>query len=84
MLNLNIQNWILHPLSWERGQMEFAVEIGSHLPHMLLCDKERFENVGIAGDWKKQLILKAILDSAVLCPEQQYSNGEIFIADFCV
>ena len=64
MLNLNIQNWILYPLLRERGQMEFAVEIGSHLPHTLLV-WQRFEDVGTAGDSKQQLVLKAVLDSAV-------------------
>lgn len=83
MLNLNIQNWILYPLLRERGQMEFAVEIGSHLPHILLV-WQRFEDVGTAGDSKQQLVLKAVLDSAVLCPEQQCINGETIFAAFCV
>lgn len=62
--------------------MEFAVKNGFHLPHMLFL-WQRFENVGTAGDWKKQLVLKAILNSAVLCPEQCI-NGETIFAVFCV
>ena len=61
--------------------MEFAVEIGSHLPHILLV-WQRFEDVGTAGDSKQQLVLKAVLDSAVLCPEQQCINGETILQPF--
>lgn len=84
MLNFNIQNWILHPLYGKEAKWSLQLKL-VHICHTcFLCDKERFENVGTAGDWKKQCILKAVLDSAILCPEQQCINGVTNFGVFCV